>query len=159
MLKKIKQLSTIQYLLLFGESSKRWDLEIVSHMVDLSLSLLGESVNLSSTCAVWTVRKLKVVVVQRFVALFVLWPMLMGGTVTAVWFLVSKEEVVNEKLGVYFALSFLSELLPPSLMDNCCFCQFCSVPLWIVYSLNNFAQRCIQNCTKKGEHYKGCFHG
>ncbi|KAH9564016.1 hypothetical protein CY35_04G002900 [Sphagnum magellanicum] len=66
---------------------------------------------------------------ERFVALFVLWPMLMGGTVTAVWFLVSKEEVVNEKLGVYFALSFLSELLPPFLMDNCCFCQFCSVPL------------------------------
>jgi hypothetical protein len=104
-------------------------LEIVAHMVDLSLSLLGESVNLSFTCAVWTVMKLKVGVVQRFVALFVLWPMLMGGTVTAVWFLVSKEEVVNEKLGVYFPLSFLSELLPPSLMDNCCFCQFCSVPL------------------------------
>ncbi|KAH9564017.1 hypothetical protein CY35_04G002900 [Sphagnum magellanicum] len=40
---------------------------------------------------------------ERFVALFVLWPMLMGGTVTAVWFLVSKEEVVNEKLGKYGA--------------------------------------------------------
>jgi hypothetical protein len=98
-------------------------------MVDLSLSLLGESVNFSSTYAVWTVMKLKVAVVQRFVALFVLWPMLMGGTVTAVWFLASKEEVVNEKLGVYFALSFLSGLLPLSLMDNCCFCQFCSVTL------------------------------
>jgi hypothetical protein len=68
-------------------------------------------------------------VVQRFVALFVLWPMLMGGTVTAVWFLVSKEEVVNEKLGVYFALSFLSELLPNFFLDNCCFCQFCNVRL------------------------------
>ncbi|KAH8963311.1 hypothetical protein BDL97_04G001700, partial [Sphagnum fallax] len=44
-----------------------------------------------------------IVNLKRFVALFVLWPMLMGGTVTAVWFLVSKEEVVNEKLGKYGA--------------------------------------------------------
>ncbi|CAK9873993.1 unnamed protein product [Sphagnum jensenii] len=44
-----------------------------------------------------------IVTLKRFVSLFVLWPMLMGGTVTAVWFLVSKEEVVNEKLGKYGA--------------------------------------------------------
>ncbi|CAM6047030.1 unnamed protein product [Sphagnum compactum] len=57
-----------------------------------------------------------IVTLKRFVALFVLWPMLMGGTVTAVWFLVSKEEVVNEKLGKYGApvlFALLNNVGPP----------------------------------------------